>query len=298
MSRIERAYVVDLAVRDIHAAAERFSKILGMEGVRMSPEQDPEGHHDGIHFPVGGINALGLMTYRGEPDPQSDAPISKLLATRGEGIWLLGHLVDDVDEHAQQLIARGYSVPQPEPAPYADGRLIFTDEIHGTLFEFARHHSDAVSELWRKRHRASLNRRVERSYRVDIAVEDLGKATETFADFLGLDPTPSEVEALDPSGVVKGVSFPIGGLDELNLVTVEDKPIGALATRIERRIQAGLEGPLLLGFVVSDIEKVQSELQELDVQFEHSEPKRSPRGRSNLTQPVCGVILEFVELET
>jgi catechol 2,3-dioxygenase-like lactoylglutathione lyase family enzyme len=296
MSRIERAYVIDFAVRDMHAAADKFSKIFGIEGVRMSREQDPEGYLDGIHFPVGGINALGIMTYLGEPEADSPHAISKLLATRGEGVWVLGHLVDDIAAHSKELVELGFPVPEPEPLPYADGHLIFTGEVHGTLFEFATHHSDAVSDIWRERHRNAHDRRIERAYRIDVAVHDLEAATDTFTRFLGMEATPAQPTALDPAGTLRGVRVPIGGLDDMNLVTPDGTPQGAIAEHVSAFLDSQGEGALLMGFEVKDLERAQREIEALGIRFGYSEPQPTPRGRTNVTEPISGVMIELAEL--
>ena len=40
-SRIERVYVIDSAVRDMHVAAAKLSKAFGIEGVRMFASRIP-----------------------------------------------------------------------------------------------------------------------------------------------------------------------------------------------------------------------------------------------------------------
>jgi len=295
MSRIQRSYVIDFAVLDMHAAADKFSKIFGLPGVRMSREQDPEGYFDGIHFPVGGINALGLMAYLGEPEAGSEHAISNLLATRGEGVWVLGNLVDDVNAFSKELVEKGFPVPQPEPLPYADGHLIFTGEVHGTLFEFATHHSHEVSEIWRERHREATERRIERAYRIDIAVQDLEAATDTFTRFLGMEAEPAEPSSLDPAGTLRGVRFPIGGLEDMNLVTPNGLPQGPVAEHVTRFLASQGEGSLLMGFEVKDLERAQREIQGLGIRFGFPEPQPTMRGRSNVTEPICGVMIELAE---
>jgi catechol 2,3-dioxygenase-like lactoylglutathione lyase family enzyme len=297
MSRIERAYVIDFAVRDMHAAADKLSKIFGIQGVRMSREQDPEGYLDGIHFPVGGINALGLMTYLGKPEVGSPHAISNLLASRGEGVWVLGHLVDDIYAHSKELVERGFPVPEPEPLPYADGHLIFTGEVHGTLFEFATHHSDAVSEVWRKRHREASERRIERAYRIDVAVQDLEAATDTFTRFLDMEAEPAEPTALDPAGTLRGVRFPIGGLDDMNLVTPDGSPKGPVAEHVSSFLASQGEGSLLMGFEVKDLARAQREIEALGVNFGFPKPQPTARGLSNVTEPICGVMIELAQLD-
>ena len=294
MASIERSYVIDLAVRDFLPAVDAYRTILGIEGVRMLREQDPSGELDAFHFPVGGLNALGIMTYTGEIGPDTENHMGVYLRDHGDGIHILGNLVDDVDQLVRELPERGFPVATPEPVPYADGRLIFAEPVHQTLFEFATHHSDAVTALWRGRAEQATERRIVRADRCDIAVRDLGAATKAFSNFLQIDPV-DRADALGEGEGVVGVDFPVGGLRAYGLVSLEGESSGPYGRVIGSFLDRHGDGAVLMGFEVDDLGRRQRELEELGYRFEYDQPPSSAVGRSNLISAVYGVALEFTE---
>lgn len=289
---IERSYVIDLAVHDFDGAAETIGAILGHEGYRMVPEANPTGELDGIHFPVGGINALGIMALKGGPKAHPGHYMADFLESHGDGICILGHLVDDIDKQVKEFQSRGVSLALTEPMPYSDGRLIFTTPVRGTPFEFAEHHDHGVTELWDSRKAAAKSPRVIGAYRVDLVVDDLEAATAEFENFLAIGSVPATE---DRGTGVRGVDFPIGGLDALGLVALDGKKRGAVAEAVASFQSESGEGPMMLGFQVDDLDRTESDLRNLGLEFLLSTPIQTGEGRSNFTQPVYGVTFEFTQ---
>lgn len=289
---IERSYVIDLAVHDFEGAAGTIGKILGLEGYRMVPEADPSGTLDGIHFPVGGINALGIMALKGGPKAHPGHYMSEFLESHGDGICILGHLVDDIDKQVKEFASRGVSLATPEPQPYSDGRLIFTSAVRGAPFEFAQHHDHRVTDLWDARKAAARNPRVRQAYRVDLVVDDLEAAAAEFERFLAIRSVPATE---DRGRGLKGVDFPIGGLDAMGLIALDGSGRGEVAEAVASFRAASGEGPMMLGFHVDDVDRTQRELQDLGVKFLLPSPIRTGEGRSNFTRPVYGVTFEFTQ---
>lgn len=285
-----RCYVIDYIVRDFEGAAETYSKLLGMDGVRMSPAHDPSGELDGIHFPVGGLNALGIMTYKGKPDPKGPNYMSRFMATRGSGIALVGHLVDDIDQQLADLAARGNPIGTPEPLSYADGRLIMTDDIRGAVFEFGQHHGHHVTDVWSDRYDAAPNRRMVRAERVDLVTRDLDGAVRDVAAVYGFDGIPA-TDDRDPDGLQR-VDFAVGGIQALSVIAVKGSPTSALAQAYATYLEGG-DGVPLLGFVVEDVERAQSELAALGIGFLYDKPQIGASGRFNITTPVHGAHLQL-----
>jgi hypothetical protein len=293
---IERLYVIDMAVRNIHDAADTFGRILGIEPVRMIPEQDPTGELDAFHFPVGGLNALGLMTVKGEPDAHNQRNyFSRYLATIGEGIALLGHLVDNVDDQSNELAGRGVPMVVPEPVPYADGRLIETAPIHGAVFEFGQHHGEQVSDLWRgRRAKAEGSAKVLKAYYVDLVVDDMKQAATDVSTIYAIDPIdPPELPEADDS--VDGLDFAIGGLYAVGLRSPRHGASGPAGRRLRDFLDAHGEGSSTIGFVVHDLDQTQSDVEALGIDFVYDKPVPSAVGRLNITAPVHGVRLQFAE---
>jgi catechol 2,3-dioxygenase-like lactoylglutathione lyase family enzyme len=291
-----RCFVVDVAIEDLDAAADIFTKILGIEGVRMNPAQDPTGELDAFHFPVGGLNALGLMALRSGVVPNADSPnfTSRCLATRGEGISLLGHIVFDIEAKAGQLADAGIPMDIGTPTYYADGYLLITKPIHGVAFEFSMHHSDAVSELWAQRRVDSKGALVKQAYTVDVAVRDLDDATRSFRQFYDMDGIPLG-EDMEPSGSVAGLQFPIAGLHSIGLVSPKGTPSGRSAETLASYLGTHGDGAMLIGFTVEDIDETQKHLDNLGIPLEYPEPQRNALGRFNVTTPVHGVHLQFLQ---
>jgi hypothetical protein len=289
---IERSYVIDILVHDFDLATETFSQVLGRQGHRMVPEANPTGELDGMHFAVGGINALGIMALKGGPASHPGHPMADFLNSHGDGICILGHLVDDIDQQVEEFKARGVALATPEPTSYSDGRLVFTAPVRGSLFEFAQHHGHGVTELWDSRREADPKPRLGPAYRIDVVVDDLDAATKEFANFLGLDPSPS---AEDRGRGVRGVDFPIGGLDAMGLIGLEGTARGPVADEVVAFRGRSGEGGMIFGFVVDDLDRVQGELSDLGIGFVLDRGESFGAGRSNLTRPVHGVTFELTE---
>jgi catechol 2,3-dioxygenase-like lactoylglutathione lyase family enzyme len=289
---IDRSYVIDILVHDFDQATDTFSKVLGRSGHRMVPEANPTGELDGMHWAIGGINALGIMALKGGPAAHPGHPMADFLNTHGDGICILGHLVDDIDQQVEEFKARGVPLATPEPTSYSDGRLVFTAPIRGSLFEFAEHHDHSVTDLWDSRRRADASPRLGPAYRIDVVVDDLDAATKEHANLLGLDPAPS---AEDRGPGVRGVDFPIGGLDAMGLIALEGSKRGPVAEEVAAFLERSGQGGMIFGFTVDDLDRVQGELTDLGIGFVLDKGESFGTGRSNLTKPVHGVTFELTE---
>src|SRR5262249_21324551 len=147
--RIKQAYVVDIAVADLGSATETYTNLLDMQGIPMAAGMDASGSTEGVHFPVGGLYALGLMSPVGERRGDAAKRFGGYLdAHGGDGGALLGFLVDDIDQTQSDLARLGVEFMYEKPLSYAVGRLNITRPIHGVMLEFAQHDPDAY-ERWR-----------------------------------------------------------------------------------------------------------------------------------------------------
>jgi catechol 2,3-dioxygenase-like lactoylglutathione lyase family enzyme len=127
---------------------------------------------------------------------------------------------------------------------------------------------------------------------VDIVVDDLEAATAEFENFLAIRSVP----ATEDRGLgLRGVDFPIGGLDAMGLLALDGSERGQIADSVASFRSASGEGPMILGFHVDDLDRVQRDLQDLGVKFLCPSPIRTGEGRSNFTRPVYGVTFEFTE---
>jgi hypothetical protein len=278
---IDRAYVVDIAVNDLAAANARVGQILGMPAVPTS-EYNPAGVHIMNHFPVGGINALGLVSVKEVPRADSPVLASRYLAIAGEGAYLVGFLVPDIVAHQKELAARGIPLVMEVPHEYKAGRLNMTSTIHGTTVEFAQHFSADESALWMARADAATDRIAQRACAFDIAVRDLDSAITVFSHVLGLG-SPTRTRHED----YLCASFDVTGLDVIRLVTPASQPTHPRAVAAARRLAAHGDGPYLLGFT-ADLNRAMEHLRSVSLTFAVADA-----GKSLLTAPVCGVTFEF-----
>ncbi len=123
-------------------------------------------------------------------------------------------------------------------------------------------------------------------------VDDLDAATKDYANLLGLDPSPS---AEDRGPGVRGVDFPIGGLDAMGLIALEGGERGPVAEEVAAFLARSGQGGMIFGFTVDDLDRVQGELSDLGIGFVLDRGQDLGTGRSNLTQPVHGVTFELTE---
>lgn len=156
-----RPHVVQIAVRDLSAATATFAALLQRDAVPMETEMDQSGGLEGVHFPVNGVESLGLVALRDPtrryPGPDVDPTqlgswlVQRHLDTQGEGIALVGLRVDDLDAHTAALREQGVGFVFETARHYAVGRNNFVDPraTHGVTVMLAAHDPDAYRR-WRE----------------------------------------------------------------------------------------------------------------------------------------------------
>ena len=132
---ITRLFDIDIAVKDFDAAVKKFSDILGVEPIFMREDRMPASGLMGAAFPVGGV-IIGIIASK-EPD----TPVAKFLETKGEGVYLLGLEVTDIEEDMKDLAEKGVKFLSRDPIPYGYGKLNFVHprSVHGVSLFFAEH---------------------------------------------------------------------------------------------------------------------------------------------------------------
>ena len=117
---------LSVVVRDLDAAAARFSRLFGRRVHRRE-------RHEGFGFKNAilptGIGHIELM----EPTDPTKA-VGKFLARRGEGVYLVGFECADVAGSVAKLRGEGVQVDSPRP----DIAWVHPRETHG-LFVELRH---------------------------------------------------------------------------------------------------------------------------------------------------------------
>jgi methylmalonyl-CoA/ethylmalonyl-CoA epimerase len=117
---------LSVVVRDLDAAAARFTKLFGLSVHRRET-------HEGFGFKNAilptGIGHIELM----QPTDPAKA-VGRFLARRGEGVYLVGFECADVAGSVAKLRAGGVQVDSPRP----DLAWVHPRETHG-LFVELRH---------------------------------------------------------------------------------------------------------------------------------------------------------------
>lgn len=140
-SPFKRIHQVGIAVNDIEAASEQFSRMFG---VKKAPiEHDPSESGGGAYF-CGlkvGPDVFELMNEDG------DGPIARFLERRGEGIYCIFMEVTNLDEAIETMSAEGVAFTSDEPIVLSDAtyygkkyssvRLTWTHPktTHGVMIE-------------------------------------------------------------------------------------------------------------------------------------------------------------------
>ena len=127
MKRIEH---IGIAVKDIEAANKTYRDVMGAEHYKTE-EVASEGVITSF-FRVGEskIELLG--------GTNSESPISKFVAKRGEGIHHVAFYVDDMEAEMERLMAKGFRPLNEKPKPGADNKMVVflhPKDNHGVLVE-------------------------------------------------------------------------------------------------------------------------------------------------------------------
>jgi methylmalonyl-CoA/ethylmalonyl-CoA epimerase len=125
-----RVHHIDVVVRDLALAVERFAKILGSDP--DSYERLVERGVDLARFRVGETWLILVQPTR------DDGPVAEYLDVHGEGFFHIGLEVSDVGAAADRLTARGVRLASTEPRFGVDGwRLvdIELDETCGAMMQ-------------------------------------------------------------------------------------------------------------------------------------------------------------------
>ena len=117
---------LSVVVRDLDAAAARYTRLFGLREHRRSESKDFVFAHSRVPLGAGHIELL-------QPTDANKA-VGKFLARRGEGVYLVGFECADIPGAVTQLRINGAQVDHPRP----DIAWVHPREAHG-LFVELRH---------------------------------------------------------------------------------------------------------------------------------------------------------------
>ncbi|MFA7249730.1 MAG: VOC family protein [Dehalococcoidia bacterium] len=98
---------VTILVRDWEGTIEQYKKIFGTDQVRFSPPTPGRGYK-AAHIDFGNGQNIEIITPTDE-----NGPWAQRLAKNGDGIYLFSLSVDDVEQTAAEMRARGVRLPEP-----------------------------------------------------------------------------------------------------------------------------------------------------------------------------------------
>ena len=146
---ITRLFEVAIVVRELDAAVEKYSQVLGITPLFMKAEDIP---FPGIKVAVFLIGDVVLSLIGSE---QADSPVADFLETRGEGLYLIGLGVTDIEQHMREAGERGVRFVMDKPLPYIAGKqnISLPESMHGVQICWAEHRPDwdiarSPRELW------------------------------------------------------------------------------------------------------------------------------------------------------
>lgn len=306
---ITQAYVLEMASRDVEAETRTFTTLLGIPAIPMHPDMDTSGAIDARHFTTDGLYAIGVQGLR---DPQQPIPLPRRapekkeawvlqqrLAQHGEGAYLLGLLVDDLDRHAAELRQYGVCFTTDAPVRNMVGRNITVEPrtTFGAGILYTEHDVDAYAR-WiatdPSRTPDEVRRSSRRVYAIHIAVHDLGAAAAVFSRLLQTEGVPMRSE-IDAAGDIVGMHFAVGGVQSLSLVTLRDPtrrhpppnidPSRVGAWVLQRHLDTAGPGIFLLGLLVDDLDAHVATLRQGGVKFLLDQPLRCAVGWNNFIDP-------------
>lgn len=121
---------IGIAVNSIEAVRELYEKVLGLKITETEIVQDQKVK---VAFLPIGDSEIELLE-----STDSEGPIAKFIASRGEGIQHIALRVSDIDAKLDELKARGVRLIDQAPRKGAGGaRIAFLHpkETNGTLIE-------------------------------------------------------------------------------------------------------------------------------------------------------------------
>jgi methylmalonyl-CoA/ethylmalonyl-CoA epimerase len=124
---------IGIAVKDLDAANEVYSKLLGVE-----PYKSEGVESEGVmtSFFQTGVNKIELLAAT-----NSDSAIAKFIDKKGEGIHHIAFHVDDIYAEMDRLRKEGFVLLNDEPKMGADNKLIcfvHPKGTHGVLVELCQ----------------------------------------------------------------------------------------------------------------------------------------------------------------
>lgn len=131
---IKRIIGVNIAVKDLDAAAKRYEEVLGVKPEYLKTEDFALPGIKGAFFRVGN-ELINLLT-----SEEPGNPITRFLETKGEGLFLIEFEVTDAEQDTKDLLKKGVKLVGDTPLPFVGGKVNFSHpkSMHGAMMSFAQ----------------------------------------------------------------------------------------------------------------------------------------------------------------
>lgn len=126
-----KARVIHMAVNSIAEATKDYQERFGLKVTRTG-ELAREGIRTAV-IPLGSDTVIEFI----EPINKEQGAVAKFLQTRGEGVYMMGWEVDDIDSVIKELQSKGVRLINSEPEARAKGANVFIHpkSAHGLMIE-------------------------------------------------------------------------------------------------------------------------------------------------------------------
>jgi methylmalonyl-CoA/ethylmalonyl-CoA epimerase len=135
---ITRFVDVGIAVRDLDAAIDKYSQILGRNPTILPPGYYAYSGLKGARFDLGNAS-ISLVASEDE-----GSPLGRFIKRRGEGVNHITFEVSDLEHQVERMWKEGGRFITTRPLPFGDGKVIFVHPqyLHGVqvaLMESGHH---------------------------------------------------------------------------------------------------------------------------------------------------------------
>ena len=139
---VKKVFGINIAVKDLDSAVEKFEAIFDVKARYSSPEDFAFPGLKGAVFNMAGVN---IALVASETD---DSVIANFLKTRGEGVLLISFETDDVDAEVEKLnnTALQFLMPQNAEGKFGKVNFIHPKSLHGVQVELIQP-SDTFKEM-------------------------------------------------------------------------------------------------------------------------------------------------------
>ena len=128
---IKGIYGINIAVKDLDAATKKYEDVFGIKSVPIASKEFAFPGLIGSKLNVGGI-IINLIA-----STQDNTSIAKFVEAKGEGLFLVSLLVDDIENDIKNMEKKGakFVLDKIAEAPIGKVNFVHPKTMHGVQFE-------------------------------------------------------------------------------------------------------------------------------------------------------------------